>query len=159
MAEQELLEIIFTAPQWIEKIQHQVSVEDFEDPTRAELLQFCFDLAEQGLEPSYHNVTTALEDPGLKRLAQRIDEFSREKMIAEKMRNAEQPREETSIPDLLQHALESLKWRRMEKEHLDQTARSRTQMSSLASGELPETALEMLKQASQFHSMRAGHKK
>ncbi len=159
LAEQELLEIILSAPQWIEKIQQQVSVQDFEHQVRAELLQFCFDMAEQGQEPSYHNVTIALEDPELKRLAQRIDEISREKKIAEKMRNAEQLHEETSIPILLYHALDILKFRRMEMEKENLAAKGRTQISTFTSGELSDSDRELLKQASQFHTMRAGHKK
>ena len=50
----ELLEIIFAIPNTIEEIQQQISIDELDNPHLKRLLQFCFDLAEQGTEPSYH---------------------------------------------------------------------------------------------------------
>ena len=80
--EHELLEIIFAAPEMADYIRTRVNADEITGAALRRLLEICYDLAEQGTVPSFENVTLALEDPELKRLAVQIDESARTKEIA-----------------------------------------------------------------------------
>ena len=81
----EILEAIFALPAAIDQIRERVSADEFQHAVLRELFQLCCDLQERGVAPDYHQVTSAIEEPGLKRWASEIDELSRRKRTAEKL--------------------------------------------------------------------------
>ncbi len=77
----ELLEMIFAVPSVVFRLQQEIGPEAVRNGSLRQLLHLCYDLAEQGDEPSFSLVSAALEDPELKRLAIRIDDHARQKRI------------------------------------------------------------------------------
>eukprot|EP00913_Durusdinium_trenchii_P013354 g12535.t1 len=84
--ERELLEIIFAAPETVHQISEEIAVGEIRHRGIRVLLQLCFDIAEQGDTPSYERVTSAIEEPALKRLAVEIDELAHKKQLRNKLR-------------------------------------------------------------------------
>jgi DNA primase len=82
VVECELLEMIFAVPTIVGRLQQEIGPAALRNEHLKSLLHLCFDLAEQGEDPSFDKVTAALEDAELKRLAARIDEHARHKHIA-----------------------------------------------------------------------------
>ncbi|GAB4138369.1 MAG: DNA primase [Planctomycetaceae bacterium] len=108
--ERELLEIIFAAPETVERIAQEIGVADFGNPHLRALFQICLDLTEEGELAGYRQVTLRLEDPELKRLAVEIDDVAERKDLGRKLRG-EFPSSPTSLP-LLEEVISRLKWTR-----------------------------------------------
>ncbi|MFQ5732150.1 MAG: DNA primase [Planctomycetaceae bacterium] len=81
--ERELLEMIFAHPPIIASVTERVSANEFKHTVMKELFQLCCDVWERGVMPDYSQVTSAIEDSGLKRWAGEIDELCRRKRTAE----------------------------------------------------------------------------
>jgi len=81
LAERELLEIIFTFPDHVAEIQHEISADEISNPHLRQLLGLCFEISRLGGKPSYEKVTSQLEDAGLKGLAAQIDEHAQHVQI------------------------------------------------------------------------------
>jgi DNA primase len=108
--ERELLEIIFAAPETVERIAQEIGVADIRNHNLRTLLQVCFDIAEQGELPAYDRVTSAIEEPALKRLAVEIDEVASQKDLGQKLR-LDSPSLGLA-PSLLDEVINRLKWTR-----------------------------------------------
>jgi len=155
LLECELLEIIFTSADTIDAIRQQIEIEDFQNPHIQALLQVCFDLAEQGIEPTYERVTAAVEDSDLKRFALQIDEWAKEKRIAEKL-NDSSVHSQADLPVFVEEIIRSLNWRK--EEHSHELAKAQTGAFSGSSVELNEETRAHLQRASEFHGKRARKK-
>lgn len=151
----ELLEIIFSVPETIETIRREVDLADFTQQHLRTLLQVCFDLGEQGVEPSYERVTSALEDMNLKRLALWIDEEARNKGVAKKL-ETDEALAAGGRPHFLAGTIHNLKWRREEASH-EQTKGQMTQLPPMGDG-LDEDAKALLRRQTEFHQQRATKK-
>ena len=147
--EHDLLEIIFATPECVESIRQQIGPDDFYDPQLKHLLQLCFDLAEQGVPPSYGSVTTALEDLSFKKLALEIETSTVEKEIQKKIKNSSSPSPD-SLPDFIATVVNNLKWRRAKKSH----ELSKQQIALSPGSELDSDIREKLRQIQEFHNQR-----
>jgi len=153
LMESELLEIVFAQPSVVEEIRRDVSPDEIQNIHLRQLLQQCFDLSEQGIEPAYERLTARLEDSTLKRLAVLIDEQSRAKGIREKLRVDAGGEPGAGEPAFLRNAIEKLLWRRKRRAH-EETKGQVAQLVRDAGGLDPQ-ARELLKRAAEFHGERA----
>ncbi len=156
LLESELLEIVFSSPETVEMIRREISPEEFRNEHLKQLLQWCFDLAEAGVDPDYGRLTARLEDAALKRLAVQIDEQAREKGIREKLRLDEGDRGESNRPALLGQASEKLHWRRRQENH--EETRGEVALVSGETGRLDSQSRELLRRAMEYHGERATKK-
>ena len=150
--EQDLLEAILAAPETVTAIQQHVSPEEITDAQRQQVLQLCYDLAEQGVEPTCERMTAALEDADLKRLVVRIDLSAREKNVAEKIR--EGVTVGGTDAGLLQQMLRRFDQRRRERQH----AELKEQASQLSGTALNPNSMEFLRRSSDYHAQRVNTK-
>jgi DNA primase len=82
LAERELLQIIFTIPEKVERIRKEIAPAELTNASLRELLEICFQMQDQGVLPSYDGVTARLEDASLKNLASDIDLAARDRGIS-----------------------------------------------------------------------------
>lgn len=75
--ERELLEIVLVEPSYAGEVSREVPLEVLGDSPLRVLLSKCYELAEQGVRPSYARLTAELEDLELKRVATDVDASSR----------------------------------------------------------------------------------
>ena len=155
LLECELLEIIFTTADWMSVIRQEIDIVDFQNPHLQALLQVCFDLVEQSIEPTYERVTAAVEDSDLKRFALQIDEWAKEKKIAEKL-NDSPTHLQADLPVFVEEVIQSLNW--CKEEHSHELAKAQTGAISGSSGELNEETRAHLQRVSEFHRKRARKK-
>lgn len=155
LVELELLEIIFSAPETIDAIRRHVACEELTNRPLKDLLGVCYELAERGTQPSFENVTLALEDSHLKRLAVLIDDQSREKEVGRKLRDG-RTAPQTDIPPFLSQTLENLKWRREQQSH-ERTKGQLARKPQTPSG-LDQSDKALLQQWMEFHQKRATKK-
>ena len=151
--ERELLEIVFAAPEMMNLLAGQVTLEDFQDPGHRALWAVCEQLSQQGIAPSYEKVTSVTEEPELKRLAVWIDENTVQKEIAAKLfAETIQDEQGREVPQYLAIVLNNLRQaRRAEEHHL---AKSQRAMQLENSRNLDEHTIELLKQAERFNADR-----
>jgi DNA primase len=76
-AEFDLLAVVVTCPQALLTVRDAIQPDDLRNVSLRELLQVCLDLQSRGIEPSYENLTTCVEDLGLKRTAAQVCEHGR----------------------------------------------------------------------------------
>lgn len=151
--EQEVLEIILSVPDKVDMIRQHIGRDDFCDPQLGQLLDVCFDLAEQGEVPSIDQVTVALEDPNLKSRVLQIDDSRNEKEIEKKIAESPPGSDPHSLPEFITKALENLKRRRAKQSvELSQQKIARMPVPSKA---LDSDTIESLRQISEFHQKRA----
>ena len=112
VAEEDVLGGVFDDPERISWIQSQIGSDDFARGPRRELLELCFDLAEQGVLPSFRDVTAALEDTERKRLATLLHDQLQEKKRHEHVLDGSTAGERPTVPVWLSHAVEFLKSKR-----------------------------------------------
>jgi DNA primase len=155
LLECELLEIIFTTAEWIGMIRQEIDIADFQNPHLQDLLQVCFDLAERGIEPNYERVTAVAEDSDLKRFALQIDEWAKEKKIAEKL-NDNPSHLQAALPVFVEEVIQRLNWRR--EEHTHELSKAQTGAFSESSDELNEETRAHLQRVSEFHGKRVRKK-
>ncbi len=159
LIERELLEIVFAVPETIGTIQSEIAVDELRNNNLRNLLQFCFDLAEQGIAVSSSQVISALEDPELKRWAVMLDESWREKEVDRKVLESASPTEGKTEYAFLNCAIENLKWRRWSQTH----ERSKGQMAQLSGTSATlendrDEKLRLLSEMQKFHEKRAASK-
>jgi len=151
--ESELLEIIFVYPECVSQIQQYISPANLRNLQLRFLYQLSIDLTEEGVLPDVNRILDRISDPELKQLVVKIDAHAHEKAIHSKLHSS--PTTLEGIPHFLKHSIKNLKWRE-EREHHEQTKKGLLfQISPNQS--LNSDAIELLKQASEFHQKR--HKK
>ena len=153
LVEWELLEIIFADPQTVETIRQEVAADEFQNDGLRRLLYVCFDLAERGLEPTYERVTATVEVPELKRLAAQVDEQSRSKNIADKLKDDVANAGTDAKPRFLGQAVETMKWRRREQSH--ELSKGQMAQQDGTQSELDSDAIALLRRATEFHGERS----
>ena len=153
LVEWELLEIIFADPQTVETIRQEVAPDEFQNDGLRRLLYVCFDLAERGLEPTYERVTATVEVPELKRLAAKVDEQSRIKNIADKLKDDVANTGTDAKPRFLGQAVETMKWRRREQSH--ELSKGQMAQQDGTQSELDSDAIALLRRATEFHGERS----
>ena len=109
-AERELIAILVSAPESIERIRQQVRSEEIRDQFLRRLLEVCYQIHDNGHLPTFERVAAAMEDPELKRVLVKIDEDARLKETSERMSDSEL--------DLVEETVQVLKWRR-ERENFE----------------------------------------
>jgi DNA primase len=153
----DLLEIIFAAPESVATIRSELEPAEFTQQRLRTILEVCFDLSVRGVEPNYERVTAEVEEADLKRLSLWIEEESRDKDVARKLRmDRTAADQEGKRPRFLEQAIQNLKWRREEASH----AKSKGQLSELSpsGGGMDEDAIELLRRQTEFHQRRATRK-
>ncbi|WP_166831021.1 DNA primase [Thalassoroseus pseudoceratinae] len=160
----ELLEMIFAVPSIVFRLQQEIGPEAVANLALRQLLQLCYDLAEQGDEPSFSLVSTALEDPELKRLAIRIDDHARQKRIDRLLQEAKpfitNNGKRTTHADYVIDQLK-LRYERQNQEPL------KGRLTGLVAGESPDSPVEaarpvdrseqlrLLEKVQKYHARRA----
>jgi DNA primase len=81
--ERELLEVILTLPETIGKVVAAISPSDVQTPALRSLFELCLAVSNAGHSPSYHTVTSTLEDLELKRLAAELDDEAQQSEVNE----------------------------------------------------------------------------
>ncbi len=109
-AERELIAILVSAPESIERIRQQVRCEEIRDEFLRRLLEVCYQIHDNGDLPTFERVAATMEDPELKRVLVKIDEEARLKKTSERMLDSEL--------DLIEETVQVLKWRR-ERENFE----------------------------------------
>ena len=109
-AERELIEILLSSPELIERIHEQVRAEEIRDGFLRRLLDVCYQIHDNGDLPTFERVAASMEDPELKRLLVKIDEESRLKETSLRLNDSEF--------DLVEETIQVLKWRR-ERENFE----------------------------------------
>ncbi len=152
----DLLEIIFAAPESVATIRSEVEPSEFTQQRLRTILEVCFNLSDRGVEPSYERVTAEVEDLDLKRLSLWIEEESRDKDVARKLRMDRTEEQGGERPQFLEQAIQNLKWRREEASH----AKAKGQLSGMSpnGGNLDGDAIELLRRQTEFHQRRATRK-
>ncbi|MBT6157320.1 MAG: hypothetical protein HOH82_21900, partial [Planctomycetaceae bacterium] len=152
----DLLEIIFAAPESVATIRSEVEPSEFTQQRLRTILEVCFNLADRGVEPSYERVTAEVEEADLKRLSLWIEEESRDKDVARKLRMDRTEEQGGERPRFLEQAIQNLKWRREEASH----AKAKGQLSGMSpnGGNLDGDAIELLRRQTEFHQRRATRK-
>ena len=160
----ELLEMIFAVPSIVFRLQQEIGPAAVRNGSLRQLLQLCYDLAEQGDEPSFSLVSAALEDPELKRLAIRIDDHARQKRIDRLLQEARpfvtNNGKRTTHAD---YVIEQLKLR-YERQHQEPL---KGRLTGLVAGESPNSPAQttqtvdrseqfrLLEKVQKFHARRA----
>jgi len=146
----ELLEVLVTAPEWLNVVDREIESFTIRHPQLQVLLAEMLYLGES--QPwTFERLLGALEDSELKRLAVWLDEQARAKDLAKKLRETGADSDET-CPLFLRSTIENLKWRQEEQSQMQRGA-----FTSPIPGEgsPPPDDTELLRQASQFHLRRA----
>jgi len=152
-AEAELLEIILTAPEWMNEIVNRVHPEELQNPHFRSLYQICCDLHERGDSISRNHLLNELEDADLKQLVVVLEDWSHDRDIRAKIDDRVT---EADIPNYLLQTLQVIAWRREETEH----DRTRGEIAGYTSAEdqLTDTDQQLLMRAMEFHKKRIQNK-
>ena len=143
-AERELIEILLSAPELIERIREQVRAEEIRDAFLRQLLEVCYQIHDNGDLPTFDRVASSMEDPELKRLLVKIDEEARSKATSQRLNDSEF--------DLVEETVQVLKWRR-EREKFE-TERSVRAGGDGAAGGLDDEDKARLRRAFEHHQKR-----
>ena len=143
-AERELIEILLSSPELIERIREQVRTEEIRDGFLRRLLEVCYQIHDNGDLPRFERVAASMEDPELKRVLVKIDEEARSKQTTQRLKDSEF--------DLVEETVQVLKWRR-ERENFE-TERSVRAGGNEASGGLDDEDRARLRRAFEHHQKR-----
>ncbi len=152
----ELLEIIFTSPDIIDSIRQELGCEDIRNLHIRQLVQLCFDLAEQGIAPTCEAVTTRLENLDLKALAVWIADQALQKSVEKKINEGRTSTTEDATANYVRQVLDPLKWR--QEEQLHQRSKGQLAQQPIVAGGSDQDAEALLRQATEYHQKRAGKK-
>jgi DNA primase len=158
--EGELLEIVFIDPTAVDVLRTEVAVDDFQHEHYRRLLAICYRLSEEGKQPSYDNVMSAVEDPILIRLVVTLERSAQSK--APKLRLDCAVDEPGSRHALLVKLIGLLKRRADARDaSLDRMAiqsglAGGNPAQATPAGTLDAAQREMLRRATGIHSQRAG---
>ena len=143
-AERELIEILLSSPELIERIHEQVRAEEIRDGFLRRLLDVCYQIHDNGDLPTFERVAASMEDPELKRLLVKIDEESRLKETSLRLNDSEF--------DLVEETIQVLKWRR-ERENFE-SERSGRAGGDESTGGLDDEDKARLRRAFEHHQKR-----
>ena len=143
-AERELIEILLSSPELIERIHEQVRAEEIRDGFLRRLLDVCYQIHDNGDLPTFERVAASMEDPELKRLLVKIDEESRLKETSLRLNDSEL--------DLVEETIQVLKWRR-ERETFE-SERSGRAGGDESTGGLDDEDKARLRRAFEHHQKR-----
>jgi DNA primase len=158
--EGELLEIVLTDPTAVDVLRAQIAVDDFQHEHYRRLLTICYRLSEEGKQPSYDKVMSAVEDPILKRLVVTLERSAQSK--APKLRLDCAVDEPGSRHALLVKLIGLLKRRADARDaSLDRMAiqsglAGQSPAEAAPAGTLDAAQREALRRATEIHSQRAG---
>ena len=160
--EGELLEIVFIDPTAIDVLRTEIAVDDFQHEHYRRLLAICYRLSEEGKQPSYDNIMSAVEDPILIRLVVTLERSAQSK--APKLRLDCAVDEPGSRHALLVKLIGLLKRRADARDaSLDRMAiqsglAGGNPAQATPAGTLDAAQREMLRRATGIHSQRAGRR-
>ena len=143
-AERELIEILLSSPELIERIHEQVRAEEIRDGFLRRLLDVCYQIHDNGDLPTFERVAASMEDPELKRLLVKIDEEARLKETSLRLNDSEL--------DLVEETIQVLKWRR-ERETFE-SERSGRAGGDESTGGLDDEDKARLRRAFEHHQKR-----
>jgi len=143
-AERELIEILLSSPELIERIHEQVRAEEIRDGFLRRLLDVCYQIHDNGDLPTFERVAASTEDPELKRLLVKIDEEARLKETSLRLNDSEF--------DLVEETIQVLKWRR-ERETFE-SERSGRAGGDESTGGLDDEDKARLRRAFEHHQKR-----
>ena len=143
-AERELIEILLSSPELIERIHEQVRAEEIRDGFLRRLLDVCYQIHDNGDLPTFERVAASMEDPELKRLLVKIDEEARLKETSLRLNDSEF--------DLVEETIQVLKWRR-ERETFE-SERSGRAGGDESTGGLDDEDKARLRRAFEHHQKR-----
>jgi len=143
-AERELIEILLSSPELIERIHEQVRAEEIRDGFLRRLLDVCYQIHDNGDLPTFERVAASMEDPELKRLLVKIDEEARLKETSLRLNDSEF--------DLVEETIQVLKWRR-ERENFE-SERSGRAGGDESTGGLDDEDKARLRRAFEHHQKR-----
>ena len=143
-AERELIEILLSSPELIERIHEQVRAEEIRDGFLRRLLDVCYQIHDNGDLPTFERVAASMEDSELKRLLVKIDEESRLKETSLRLNDSEF--------DLVEETIQVLKWRR-ERENFE-SERSGRAGGDESTGGLDDEDKARLRRAFEHHQKR-----
>lgn len=146
--EQEILEILFAAPERIESFRERVRPEELRDAGLRKLLETCYRILDVGRHPTFEKVLATVEDPELKRLAVRVEEQARLKGTSARLADTDY--------DVIADTVQVLKWRREREAH--EADRGEWAGRDDASGSLDEAAKARLKRDFEYHQKRMAQK-
>lgn len=151
--ESELLEIILTAPEWMNEIANRVHPQELHNPHFQQLYQICCDLHERGEVVSRNSLLNELEDADLKQMVVILEDWSHDRNIRAKL---EDRVTDSDIPHYLLQAIQVIAWRREESEH----DRTRGEIAGYTSDEdqLTDTDQQLLMRSMEFHKKRIQNK-
>lgn len=149
LLETEILQLLFTAPHLVARIQREVGVDDFRNEPTRELLATCFDVWEHGDEPEFSRVLARLECPLLKGLAVWIDEQAAARNLTQQLADSAA---RGSEHDLLAGDLQQLTWRR-EVVRQEALKSQRAEQLDKAPGLTPDLR-DLLTRQTNFHKQR-----
>jgi DNA primase len=143
-AERELIEILLASPETTVRIRERVRSEEIRDGFLRRLLEVCYQIHDNGDQPTFERVAASTEDPELKRLLVQIDEESRSKETAQRLKDSEF--------DLVEETVQVLKWRR-EREKFETERGHRTGHDEAAGG-MDDDDRARLRRAFEHHQKR-----
>jgi hypothetical protein len=143
-AERELIEILLASPETTDRIRERVRSEEIRDGFLRRLLEVCYQIHDNGDQPTFERVAASMEDPELKRLLVQIDEESRSKETAQRLKDSEF--------DLVEETVQVLKWRR-EREKFETERGHRTGHDEAAGG-MDDDDRSRLRRAFEHHQKR-----
>jgi DNA primase len=143
-AERELIQILLASPEMTERIRGRVRSEEIRDGFLRRLLEVCYQIHDNGDQPAFERVAASMEDPELKRLLVQIDEESRSKETALRLKDSEF--------DLVEETVQVLKWRR-ERESYESELGHRSGHDEAAGG-LDDDDRARLRRAFEHHQKR-----
>ncbi|MCA9037446.1 MAG: DNA primase [Planctomycetaceae bacterium] len=161
LAEQELLEIILTCPEFIDVIRHLIGPDDFEDARHRRLLELCIDLRkEEGDLPEISRLVVAADsDSALLSLMNAVMDSAEQKDILNLMKEVPEgaePGEDQGIPMHLQRVLQPLLFRREKQRTL--LSKQQLAQSDNASSELNNDQKDALRQMYSFRLNQMGQR-
>jgi DNA primase len=156
LLESELLQLLFTSPGMIEIVRREIGIDDIKHEVLKELLHICFDLADEGILPSFDKVLSHVECPELKGLIVWLDEQARERNLANQLVQDAAQIGKDQPEGLVRLVLDKLKWRRTRELH--QAAQASLIERPQDTRKYTDETREMLLKAAEFHRRRAGGK-
>jgi DNA primase len=154
LLESELLQLLFTSPDMIDVVRSEIGADDIKSEVLRDLLTVCYDMADDGLQPTFERVLSFWETPDMKGLVVWLDEQARDKDLANRLAQDAATGKGKDHPEgLIRQVLDRLKWRRTQAMH------QATQASLIErpheTSKLTDETRELLKQQFQFHRQRA----
>ncbi len=147
----ELLQLLFTHPDMIYAVRREIGADDFGHEALREILSLCFDMQDEGIEPTFERLLSRIECPQQKRLVVWVDEHSPHRSI-KKTSSESQSAGMESAEEGLRRVIERIKWRRSCQ--ANQASKSLLIERPSETAKLTAETREVLEQAARFHRER-----